>query len=61
MQALNGRLCRIAFTDFGELPMHNNTEKGDYSCENLEMGTVYTNVINKQEVKIKFTTCTTLD
>ena len=26
-----------------ELPTtHNNREKGDYSCKNLEMGTVYT-------------------
>ena len=25
-----------------ELPTHNNREKRDYSCKNLEMGTVYT-------------------
>ena len=24
-----------------ELPVHNDREKGDYSCKNQEMGTVY--------------------
>ena len=24
-----------------ELPTHNNREKGDHSCKNIEMGTVY--------------------
>ena len=35
-----------------ELPMHTNKEKGDYSCKNLEMGTVYSaiSIIHKNEL-----------
>ena len=30
-----------------ELPMHNNREKGDYSCKKFEMGTVYRSAFKK--------------
>ena len=35
--------------------MHYNTEKGDYSCQNLEMGTVYREGVQECQVSLFLT------